>query len=120
MRHRRTGLGVDVSPHGCIYAVAGSPDGISGLASVERFDEREGIWEVVSNMTYPRGYMGACFGGSGVLYAAGGLMANDCMPSIEWMDPRMHTWTLLHDEANNWGSMNYLYRVDFQMVWQPK
>jgi hypothetical protein len=130
MLHSRSGAGVTVSPQGCIYAVGGSPDGLSAHDSVEMFDERVGRWEVLPHrMTCCRGYNGACFGPSGILYAAGGLDNDECMASIEWMDPRTNTWQLLTQEqqlgpfdvtpVDDWDR-RYLFRADFQMVWQPR
>jgi hypothetical protein len=51
------------------------------------------------------------------------------MASIEWMDPRTNTWQLLTQEqqlgpfdvtpVDDWDR-RYLFRADFQMVWQPR
>jgi hypothetical protein len=99
MHSARSGFGFGVSPNGAVYSFGGSSNGSDGHDTVEMFDERVGRWELLpQKMQSGRGYMGGCIGGgSGCLYAAGGVKEYATRCSVECMDPRTNTWHYLHD-----------------------
>lgn len=98
MNFARSGFGFGSSPNGAVYAFGGSSNGSDGHDTVEMFDERVGRWELLpQKMRSGRGYLGGCVGGgSGCLYAAGGVKEYATRCSIECMDPRTNTWHYLH------------------------
>eukprot|EP01041_Mallomonas_annulata_P009695 gene9695-20154_t len=122
MTQARTGLAGALAPDGSIYVLEGSPDGYSAHSSMERFDPREGMWESVSTMRCGRAYMGACFGGSGILYVSGGIDENVLRDSIEWFDPRIRRWAELSigDNVQKTLRRRHLRRTDHQMVFMMR
>ena len=77
------------STHLC--AVGGS-DGSHHLASVERFDPDEGVWEPVVPMSSRRNQCGVGVLG-GKLYAVGGHEGFNALASVERYDPETGVWT---------------------------
>jgi len=97
MSAARTGLGVAWGPDNCLYCVGGSPNGMHGHTSAERYDPRTGKWELLAEMQEKRGYCAAAYGLSGYLYAIGG--SNNDIPTkvIECYDARLNTWIVMGD-----------------------
>lgn len=100
MNFPRSGFGFGVSANGALYSYGGSSNGSNGQDTVEMFDERVGKWVVLpQKMKSGRGYMGGCVGGgSGCLYAAGGVRDYDPQCSVECMDPRTNEWMYMHPD----------------------
>uniref|UniRef100_A0A7S4DA84 Uncharacterized protein n=1 Tax=Heterosigma akashiwo TaxID=2829 RepID=A0A7S4DA84_HETAK len=96
----RTGLGAGWGPDGALYAVGGSPDGLRGLKTAEKYDPREGKWHMISQLHEERGYCAAVFGFSGQLYAMGGTHMDTVSRSVEVYDPRNDTWSIADDLGN--------------------
>lgn len=59
---------------------------------VEQFDPRVGLWEPSSNLPVGRAAAGAA-GLGGLLYVAGGFIADTPTESVIAYDPQTHTWT---------------------------
>ena len=108
MSVKRTGVGAGFGPDGCIYAVGGSPDGGVGHKSLERYDPREGSWQLLAPMTYEKGYTSAAFGPDGKFWAAGGstvemlggFVAETYSDHFEVYDPRNNTWEVLSEKLH--------------------
>jgi len=114
MHFPRSGFGFGLSPQGAVYAFGGSSDGSNGHDTVELFDERVGRWELLpQRMKANRGYMGGCFGGSGALYACGGVAHYVKRSSMEFMDPRTQEWAFMQCV----GRSNYFSRYNFSMIY---
>lgn len=96
----RSGLAVCYGPDNCIYAIGGSSDGINGLKSCERFDERVGKWEQISQMNVGRGYCSAKFGLSEKIYIYGGFDSHHILSTAECYDARMDKWELLNTDVH--------------------
>lgn len=99
----RSGPAGVVGPNGSIYIAGGSLDGTIAHQTMERYDFREGKWEMLpAQMHLPRGYISGSVGvGSGLLYVCGGLEDLTFQGGIECYDFRAARWIGLTDSCDD-------------------
>lgn len=90
MHHARSGMACVLGPSGSIYVTGGSYDGTHGNTSLERFDPREGKWEILpAALNLPRGYISGAIGSQMKFYVSGGLHQGKLQSGLEYYDFRM-------------------------------
>lgn len=100
MHERRSGMAIVLGTDNAVYVAGGSPDGVLGHSSLERFDPREGTkWHKLADMTLPRGYISGAHGGNGLygghFYVTGGLHQGQFLGGLEYYDARRNAWHIV-------------------------
>ena len=85
-----------VVAQGSLYLVAGrcqAPEGLESLASIEKYDEKNDIWELMTNMHEPRHDAGVATVGS-CIYIVGGMQTPSpyCLDTVECYDAAANEW----------------------------
>lgn len=92
MHYSRSAAATGYSWNQSIYVGGGSYDGSHSVAVTERFDPREGKWELLTTMLTARGYSASCMNGQGNLVVTGGYHDEMIVGSSEMFDARKNQW----------------------------
>jgi hypothetical protein len=116
----KSGTALVLAPNGSVYVAGGSLDGTIGHKILERFDIREGKWELLPPMLRGRGYTAGCVGSRGSFYVSGGIEHLKLQDGLEIFDFAADKWRqmgMVDNENIGSGSVDgFLLRACHQMI----